>query len=119
MSSSYPLAGHPTYAAKAAELERERRGLDPRVEGLTAPVDDVITQVEALLLTGSTAYSHVEEADEELKRRILSEVLCNLHVEDGRIASYQYKGPYGVLQEDSNGALLHSWRAIIDELRTA
>ena len=48
------------------------------------------------------------------RRGILSEVVCNLQVEDSHIASYQYKGPYGVLQTDSNGALLHSWWALED-----
>jgi hypothetical protein len=33
---------------------------------------------------------------------------------DGRIASYQYKRPFGVLEQDSKGAFSHTWWAILD-----
>jgi hypothetical protein len=33
-------------------------------------------------------------------------------VEDGHIASYQYKRPFGVLEKDSKGAFLQTWWAM-------
>ena len=53
------------------------------------------------------------------RRGILSEVVCNLQVEDSHIASYRYGDPFGVLEMDSSGAFKHQWWAILDELRTA
>jgi hypothetical protein len=35
-------------------------------------------------------------------------------VEEGRIASYQWKGPFELLEMESSGAFLHSWWAIED-----
>jgi site-specific DNA recombinase len=102
------------YASKSSDLERERLALERRLADLSQVPAELSAQVEAILETAMTAYVHFEDADEDLRRRILSEVVCNLEVEDSHIASYQYKGPFGVLQKDSNGALLHSWWAILD-----
>ena len=38
--------------------------------------------------------------------------LCALTVSDGRIALYQYKRPFGVLEQDSKGAFSHTWWAL-------
>jgi hypothetical protein len=35
-------------------------------------------------------------------------------VEGGRIASYQYKDPFGVLEKDASGAFLNVWWAETD-----
>jgi hypothetical protein len=40
-------------------------------------------------------------------------------VEEGHIASYQWKGPFELLEMESSGAFLHSWWAIRDALQTA
>lgn len=52
--------------------------------------------------------------DENARREVVTALLCNLKVQDGRIASYQYKDPFGVLEMDSSGAFCHSWWALED-----
>lgn len=39
-------------------------------------------------------------------------MLHDLTVQDGRTASYQYKRPFGVLEQDSKGAFCHAWWAL-------
>ena len=102
------------YTAKSAELEEQRRALEHRLATLSTPPRDLSSQVEALLRTAPSARIDFEAADEELKREVLSEVLCNLTVEGGHIGSYQYKDPFGVLVKDSSGALSQSWWALED-----
>ena len=103
-----------TYTAKAEELASDRLTLERGLEALDADLTGLSEQVEALLRTGADAHMHFEEGDVELKRRTLAEVLCNLTVQEGRIASYQYKDPFGVLEMSPEGALLHPWWALED-----
>ncbi len=102
------------YSAKSAELEEQRWSLERRRDLLSKPPADLSGQVEALLQTAATARIDFEAASDELKREVLSEVLCNLTVEGGHIGSYQYKDPFGVLVKDSSGALSQSWWALED-----
>ena len=88
--------------------------MERKLAGLPRASADLSAQLEALALTGAKAAMDFEAADEEMRRRVLTNVLCNLEVEDGHIASYQYKDPFEVLQMDSSGALLHPWWALED-----
>jgi hypothetical protein len=66
---------------------------------------------ERARLAGGVRLRFAGGTDEE-KREVVSAVLCNLTVQDGRIASYQYKRPFGVLQQDSKAAFSHPWWAL-------
>ena len=70
----------------------------------------------ALAETAASAYMDFTNADEEMQRRVLAGVLCNLQVEDSHIGSYQWKGPLGFLERSPEGALIHEWWAIVDKL---
>ena len=65
---------------------------------------------ERARMAGGARLRFAGGTDEE-KREVVSAVLCNLTVADGRIASYQYKRPFGVLEQDSKGAFSHTWWA--------
>ena len=100
------------YAAKGAELDRERGTLERRLAAVTEQPHDLSAQVEALARTGAGARIDFDAADEATKREVLAGVLCNLTVEDGHIGSYQWKGPFGFLERSPEGALIHSWWAM-------
>ena len=97
------------YAGKAAELDRERGALERRASALAEPSCDLSAQVGALARKGAGAAMDFEVADYTTKREVLAGVLCNLHVEDGHIGSYQWKGPLGFLERSAEGALIHEW----------
>ena len=50
-----------------------------------------------------------EVADYTTKREVLAGALCNLHVEDDHIGSYQWKGLLGFLERSAEGAPIHKW----------
>ena len=41
-------------------------------------------------------------------------MLCNLDVQEGRIASYQYKDPFALLEKEPSGAFKNEWWALED-----
>lgn len=45
---------------------------------------------------------------------VVQTVLWNLGVEDGDIASYQWKGPFELLSREPSGAFKCRWWAILD-----
>jgi hypothetical protein len=98
-----------SYRAKAELLSSERRALELRLAELENPSMSTAAQVEARARTASRARVAFTTGDEAARKEVVASLLCNLLVEDGRIASYQYKGPFGVLERDSSGAFLHSW----------
>jgi site-specific DNA recombinase len=98
-----------SYSAKAAELENEAAALERRLGALSEPPTGLTAQVEALARQAATAHMDFERADDGTKREILAGVLCNLEVEGGHIASYQWKDPFGVLEHDSERALISKW----------
>ena len=75
--------------------------------------------VARLASIASAAQVTFAEGSDEMKPEVLAPVLSNLTVEDGRIASYQWKGPFGAPEMDPSGAFYQSWWAIVDELGTA
>ena len=102
------------YAAKVAELDRERGTLERRISALTESPRDLSAQVKALAHTGAGARMDFDAADDTTKREVLAGVLCNLDVIDGHIGSYQWKGPFGFLERSADGALIHEWWAMQD-----
>ena len=58
--------------------------------------------------TRARAHIDFEPPRSRPSAELLAAVLCNATVEDGRIASYQYKGPFGLLDRSPEGALLSS-----------
>jgi site-specific DNA recombinase len=102
------------YNVKAAELEEERRALELRLTRLETVPEGLSQQVEAFARTAADAYMDFQNADEPMKRRVLSDVLCYLTVEDSHIGSYQYKGPLGLLERSPEGAFIHEWWALED-----
>jgi site-specific DNA recombinase len=102
------------YRVKAETLAQEQRTLELRLAELSDTRQSASALVaERARLAGGARLRFAGGTDEE-KREVVSAVLCNLTVQDGRIASYQYKRPFGVLQKDSKGAFSHSWWAILD-----
>ena len=66
----------------------------------------------------SSAHMNLQDAPDPRKGDALHAVLRNLDVEQGHIASYQWKGPFELLETESYGAFLHSWWAMVDGLVT-
>lgn len=102
------------YAGKVTELDRERGTLERRVSALAERPSDLSAQVGALARKGAGAAMDFGVADDTTKRKVLAGVLWNLHVEDGHIGSYQWKGPLGFLERSAEGAPIHEWWAILD-----
>ena len=102
------------YAIKCAELDTERVTLERRLTALAEVPEGLSAQVEALASQAASAFIDFQAADDATKREILSALLCYLNVEDGRIASYQWKDPFGVLEMDASGAFCSSWWARVD-----
>jgi len=100
------------YRAKSDSLESARRALELRLAELTEAPGAASALVEQRArLAGGARLRFAGGTDEE-KREVVSSVLCNVTVQDGRIASYQYKRPFGVLEQDSKGAFSHTWWAM-------
>ena len=102
------------YRLKADELAAELATLERRIVELDRESLRPSAEVEALARLAQGAHAEFERGDLDLKRRTLAAVLCNATVEDGRIASYQYKDPFGVLEMSPEGAFCESWWAIQD-----
>ena len=102
------------YRVKAGSLADEQRTLELRLSELSeTPSSTSALVAQRARLAGSARVRFADGTDED-RREIVSTVLCNLTVKDGRIASYQYKRPFGVLEQDSQGAFCHKWWAILD-----
>ncbi|TLM98711.1 MAG: recombinase family protein, partial [Actinobacteria bacterium] len=106
--------GKEVYAAKDRQLTSERRALELRLSEPSNSSESLPSKVRALASTGANARVDFEHADLEMKRRVLADVLCNATVQEGHIASYQWKGPLGFLERNPEGALIHEWWAILD-----
>lgn len=102
------------YRSKDAQLQEELGTFELRLSRLDAAPSETFTQVEKLASVAAGAWVSFAEGSDELRREVLATVLSNLTVRDGRIASYQYKDPFGVLEMDSSGAFGHSWWALED-----
>lgn len=63
------------YAAKDEELARERRALELRLSEHETQASALSSQVEALASIGASAHMKFENADHELRRRVLASVL--------------------------------------------
>ena len=103
-----------TYQARAARLAEERGTLELRQMVAETQLSDATAQVETLARTGAGARLAFLNGDSEQQRDVLSTVLWNLKVEDGRIASYQWKDPFGFLEMEPSGAFCHPWWAMKD-----
>ena len=68
-----------------------------------------IQEVRDLAKVASSGWVTFQEAPGANKAEVLQTLLWNLDVEDGRIASYQYKDPFGLLEMESSGAFIHQW----------
>ena len=102
------------YEEKASGLTSERSTLELKLSEFDLTRSRPSSQVEALARLAQGAHIEFERGDTELRRRTLAAVLCNCTVSEGRIASYQYKDPFGVLEMDSSGAFYQSWWALED-----
>lgn len=82
--------------------------------GLADPSMSTAALVEARARTASRARVAFATGDETARKKVVTALPCSPKVQDGRIASYQYKDPFGVLEMDSSGAFCHSWWALED-----
>jgi site-specific DNA recombinase len=81
------------YRAKAESLASEQRALELRLAELSETPQRASSLVmERARLAGSARMRFAGGTDEE-KREVVSAVLCNLTVKDGRIASYRTNAP--------------------------
>lgn len=96
------------YRERAEELQVIRRGLELRIAEAGREQLDPIAQVRDLASRASSARVTFQEAAEEDRLEVLNSVLCYLDVEDGHIASYQWKGPFELLEMEPSGAFKHS-----------
>jgi len=100
------------YRVKAEALAAEQRALELRLAELTESPVTASALVEQRTRMASGARLRFAGGTDEEKREVVSAVLCNLTVTDGRIASYQYKRPFGVLERNPEGAFSHTWWAM-------
>jgi len=102
------------YRERAGELATTRRTLELAVsEGTIGPLR-TIQEVRDLASAASSAVLTFQEASDNQKRDVLNTLLCNLDVQEGRIASYQWKGPFELLKMEPSGAFRYQWWAIVD-----
>ena len=100
------------YKERAAELQAIRQGLLLRIAEAGRDEFDPIAQVRELATRAATARVTFQGADASDRLEVLNSVLCYLDVEDGRIASYQWKGPFELLEMESSGAYKYQWWAM-------
>ena len=100
------------YKERAGELATTRRTLELAVsEGSTSALR-TIQEVRDLAARASSARITFLEAPDNQKRDVLNTLLCNLDVQEGRIASYQLKGPFELLEKEPSGAFKYQWWAM-------
>jgi hypothetical protein len=100
------------YRERAEELQGMRRGLELRIAEAGKEELDPIVQVRDLASRASSARVTFQDAAEEDRLEVLNSVLCYLDVEEGRIASYQWKDPFELLEMEPSGAFVHPWWAM-------
>lgn len=98
-----------TYRTKDSELSKAGATLELRQRELDSSVSATFPQVERLAEIGAGAGFTFGSGSEQQKRELLATVLCNLTLEEGNIASYQYKRPFDALERDPEGAFICSW----------
>ena len=86
-----------------------RRALELRVAEAGKDELDPIVQLRDLAARASSARIRFQDAAEEDLLGVLSGVLCCLDMEEGRIASYQWKGPFELLEKEPSGAFKYQW----------
>jgi len=101
-----------SYRAKAESLAQERRTLELRLHEFDSTTASTAALVEARARTAASARIRFAQGDDEVRREVLSAVLCNLSLQDGDIVSYQWKRPFEVLEKDPKGAFIHQWWAM-------
>jgi hypothetical protein len=102
------------YRERAEELQAMRRAWELRVSEAGKDELDPIAQVRDLASTAARARVTFQDAAEEDSLGVHSEVLRYLDVEEGRIASYQWKGPFELLEMEPSGAFKYKWWAMQD-----
>jgi site-specific DNA recombinase len=101
-----------SYRTKADSLAEERRGLELQLSELTEGGEAASSLVEDRVRFAQSAQLAYANGDASTKREVVSQLLWNLTLKDGRIASYQYKRPFAVLEKDPSGAFLSTWWAM-------
>lgn len=102
------------YREHAQELSSKRSALELRLSEAETAELAPIQQVRDLARQASSARLTFQEVSDENKREVVQSVLCNLDVQEGRIASYQWKGPFELLEMEPSGAFKHQWWAMRD-----
>lgn len=100
------------YRERADELANRRRALELRLSEAEREGLRTIEQVRDLASTASSARVAFEGVSEDSRREVLQTVVCNLDVAEGHIVSYQWKGPFGLLEKEPSGAFIHPWWAM-------
>ena len=98
-----------SYRVKAEMLAEERRGSELQISEVNVDGDFASSLVEDRVRFAQSAQLACAKGDASAKRQVVSQLLWNLTLKDGRIASYQYKRPFAVLQKDSSGAFVSTW----------
>ena len=102
------------YRQKSSEIARAKTAFERELSTLAHPQTDKTAQVAALAGQAVGAKGRFITADTAGKRRIMSQLLSNIKLSDAHVASYQYKRPFQVLQQDPKGTFCESWWAILD-----
>jgi hypothetical protein len=101
-----------SYREKADQLSEDRRALELQLSELAEGGDFTSSLVEDRVRFVRSAQIAYATGDASTRRAVVSQLLWNLTLKDGRIASYQYKRPFAVLQKDPSGAFLSTWWAM-------
>lgn len=88
------------YEVKMAEIKRHRTGLEVELERLENNHSDpyrTLERTKEVFLTANNAAFLYDQAKDFEKRELLTKLLWNFSVKDGKIVSEQYKMPYNLL----------------------
>ena len=97
---------------EADALTDERRGLELQLSELAEGGGFASSLVEDRVRLAQSAQLAYANGDAPTRRKVVAQLLWNLTLKDGRIASYQYKRPFAVLEKDPSGAFLNTWWAM-------
>lgn len=110
------------YTAKMKEIEYKRLELNQQIreiEGKNGKSAITFEQVKNVFLKGNKAAELYSAGSEEGKRNVLISLLSNIHIENQKVLSYQFKNPFDLLAKTPKNADLFAKLALLDAIRNA
>jgi hypothetical protein len=86
------------YELKKRELEDQRRSLEARIAQNGRAHEEIFEQIEKVVKVANACNDLFKTGDYETKRHLLTMISSNIVLKDQKIASYQLKTPFNILQ---------------------